>query len=45
MAVDGAWRRPSEGSGMNASILGPRGPKMPGGVMGGPHGAQIDEEP
>jgi len=33
-----------KGSGMNASRLGPRDPKMPGRVTGGPHGAWIDKE-
>ena len=33
-----------KGSGMNASRLRPRNPKMLGGVMDGPHGAPIDKE-
>ena len=33
-----------KGSEKNASSLGPKDPKMPGGVTGGPHGARIDKE-
>lgn len=42
---DATWRSTVQGegqvkgSGMNVSRLGPRDPKKPGGVTGGPHGA------